>query len=447
MFRKTCISMLTLALLMITSTCGGKPASSQLSVANTPVRGSLDVTSTGAFTDQFDVYHVVGAIQNNTTSAQTGIELSVEIKDAAGNSLIVQGGNTLPNAVFSPILTTLAPGETSPFDYAYDLSNGTPATYSVSTTAYQSGAVNRAMLNAENIQLVDDNKGTLYLTGNLVNTGNRWVSIHSLAGAVVGGSENPLAAGSSFVHLGMLAPAGDSEQRDRTPFVISIPSPGPGQVDWRIYWDADLADAPPDYAIGVNFTNTYYDQEGSYHIVGYVTNNTSEALAPLLVAGLSAEDGTVLDAAYSFHAITVEPGEGVPFDLSYFGSVNSNPTESARVRNFTVQVDPARTKPPTAQPVDLTAIGEQTEKNGAVWTFTGDVTNTTNNNLSGVTVIVAIKDAQDNLVATNSTYVLPVGENITPGATVSYKVSVALDPTIDSSNFNTATIVRGDVGK
>jgi hypothetical protein len=446
MFRKTVVSMLTLVLLMITSACGGKLSSSQLA-ANTPVRGSLDVTSTSTYTDQFGLYHVVGAIQNNTASVQTGIELSAEIKDAAGNSLLKDSGVTTASVIFAPMLTSLAPKEISPFDYAYDTSNGTPATSSVSITAYQSGAANRAMLSAENVQLVDDSKGTLYLTGNLVNTGGQWVSIHSLAGSVVGGSENPLAAGSTIIHLGMLAPAGDSEQRDRTPFVISIPNPGPGQTDWRIYWDADLVGAPRDFSFGVNFTNSFFDQEGSYHIVGLVTNNSSTILAPALVAGLYAQDGTVLDAAYSFHPVAVGPGKGMPFDLSYFGSVNSSPTESARVRTFTVQVDPARTNPPTSQSVDLKAIGEQQQKDGAIWTFTGSVTNSTNNILSGVSVVVLVNDGQANLVASNSTYVLPVGDGIAPGDSVSYKVSVALDPTVDSSNFSTATLVRGDVGK
>ena len=447
MFRKTLSCIVTVVLVALTAACAGNAAAPQLSAASTPVRGDLTVASTSAFTDSFGIYHVVGSIQNNTTSVQSGIELSVTVKDAGGNSLLKDKGATAASLSFAPLLATLAPGETSPFDFEFNTSGGTPASSAVTVMAYQTGLANRATLNAANVQLVDDGKGTLYLTGNLVNTGAQWVSIHSLAGAVVGGSENPLSAGTSFVNAQLLAPTGDSEQRDRTPFVITLPSPGAGQTDWRVYWDADQVAAPTDYALGLNFTNSYFDQEGTYHIVGYVVNNSSATLAPVLVAGLYAEDGTVLDAADSFNVLAVDAGKTIPFDLSYFGSVNASRDQAARVRNFTVQADPARTAPPESQPVDLNAIGEQREQDNANWTFTGTVANSSKGALAGVTVIVTVSDAQGNLVATNSTYVLPAGPSIAPGDSVSYKVVVSLDPTVDSTNFQTATLARGDPGK
>ncbi len=448
MVRNIFVSTVTFFLLVSLIACGSRAPQPAQAVLNTPVGGKLTVSSTSAFTDQFGIYHVVGAILNGTNNTLTSLELGVQIKDASGTSLLKdKSGAAVSQHVFEPMLSTLAPGETSPFDYSIDLAKVTPASFVVSVDGYQSGKAERAALTVENVQLVDDQKGTLYLSGRLVNSGSSWVNINALAGSVVGGGNSPLSAGSSFIHAGLLAPKGDAEQRDQAPFIISFPNPGPGQTDWRIYWDADTAQAPQDYPVAVNVTNSYFDQTGAYHLVGIAANNSASALNLLLVAGLYAQDGTVLDAAYSFYKIAVGPGKNMPFDISYFGSVNSIPAQASRVRTFTVQVDPSRTAPPPAQSMALTAVGEQVQRNGAAWTFSGSVTNTTNQNLSGVTVIVMVMDAQKDLVATNSSYILPTEGTIAPNGAVSYHVLVSLDPTIDSSDFRTTTTASGDVIK
>lgn len=452
MFRKMMVCALFAGLLFFLAACGitklVSPA--QPLVANTPLpsSGSLSITSTNAFTDQFGSYHVVGAVQNSTPNALTAIQLTIAIRDASGNSLLKNDtGTATPNLVFSPMLPSLGPGESSPFDFLYDTRKGTPANNTVKIAGYQSGKVDRAALKLANPQIADDQKGTLYLSGKLVNTNSQWVHINALAGSVVGPGEAPLSAGSSFIFDTELAPSGDPQQRDQTPFVISFPSPAAGQVDWRIYWDANLDQAPADLATNLAFTNSYFDQNGNYHIVGYVTNKSATTLNPLLVAGLFAQDGTVLDAAYSFLTAPVEAGKSIPFDLSYFGSVNSNKAQAGRVRTFTVQVDPARTKVPDGQFQELAASGVQIHKDGAIWTFSGAATNGTGKDLSGVTVIVTILDAQNNLVAVVSSYVLPSSGTYSPGSGISYRLVAALDPTVDASGFKTTTMVIGNIAK
>jgi len=452
MYRKMTVYALFAGLPFFLAACGItkliNPA--QPLVANTPLpsSGSLSITSTNAFTDQFGSYHVVGAVHNSTAGPLTAIQLTIAIKDAAGNSLLKNdSGAPVPNLVFSPMLSSLAPGESSPFDYSYDTRKGTPANYAVKIIGYQSGQVDRAALKVVNPQIADDQKGTLYLSGKLTNTGSQWVHINALAGAVVGSGEAPLSAGSSFIFDSELAPSGDANQRDQTPFVISFPSPGAGQVDWRIYWDANLASAPADYSTDLAFTNSYFDQNGAYHIVGYVTNKTTTTMNPLLVAGLYAQDGTVLDAAYSFLTAPVEPGKNIPFDLSYFGSVNSNKAQASRVRTFSVQVDPARTKVPDGPSAALAPSDVRIQKDGAVWTFSGAATNSTGKDLSGATVIVSIMDAQNNLVAVVSSNVLPSSGSYSPGSGISYQLVAALDPTVDATGFKATTMVIGNYAK
>src|SRR5271157_53101 len=452
MLRNIRVCVLFAGLLFFLAACGitRMVSPAQPLVANTPLpsSGSLSITSTNAFTDQFESYHVVGAVKNSTANALTAIQLTIAIKDAGGNSLLKNdSGGATPNLVFSPMLPSLGPGESSPFDFSFDTRKGKPASYTVKIAGYQSGKVERAAIKIANPQIADDQKGTLYLSGKLINTNSQWVHINALAGSVVGSGEAPLAAGSSFIFDTELAPAGDPEQRDQTPFVISFPSPGAGQVDWRIYWDANVDQAPMTDAVNLAFTNSYFDQNGNYHIVGYVTNKAATTLNPLLVAGLYAQDGTVLDAAYSFLTAPVDSGKNLPFDLSYFGNVNSNKSQAGRVRTFTVQADPARTKVPDAQSVELAASGVQIQKDGAVWTFSGAATNNSGKSLSGATVIVTIVDAQNNLVAVASSYVLPSSGSYSPGSGISYQLVAALDPTVDASGFKTTTTVFGNISK
>jgi hypothetical protein len=109
-------------------------STSQPPVANTPEisLGELFIASTNAFTDALGTYHVVGNVDNTSSMVFNSIELTIEIKDASGNSLLKDdNGNITPNTVFYPMLYNLAPGVTSPFEFSYDTTNGTPASYYV----------------------------------------------------------------------------------------------------------------------------------------------------------------------------------------------------------------------------------------------------------------------------------------------------------------------------
>jgi len=115
------------------------------------------------------------------------------------------------------------------------------------------------------------------------------------------------------------------------------------------------------------------------------------------------------------------------------------------VSTFTVQTDPYTTYPATYEVVALTTKNDQVQKNSDSWNITGDVTNTSSQNLSSETVVVAIYDGEGNLVATDYTYVSLTGDSIAPGETNSYEVTIYLDPNVDATNFTFKTIVQGEV--
>jgi hypothetical protein len=437
-------------LILSLNACGGSPIStptSQLPVVSTPTAlpKSVVISSTNAFIDSYGTYHVVGEVFNNSNAVVSSIELTIEIKDASGNSLIKDdSGNITANAKASPLLYTLAPGEGSPFEYSYETTEGTPESFNVAISGQQTGTAKRATLNTENVQLVDDGQGWYYLTGELVNTGSQWAHINSLAGAVLNDSNQILSADWTASYATEVAPAGDASGRDRTPFQINFPNPG-GATKWHVYMDADVTDSVIDYPLGVSVSNTYFDQYGSFHVVGWLANNSDKLLDSLVVAGIYGADKTVLDSSYSFIPIPIKPGASAAFSVSSFSSINYNPNQASLVSTTSIQADPWFTSPPTNDSVDLAATGETISKTDSTWTFDGSVINTSDKNLSGATVVVMIMDAQNKLIAMEYTSISPTGDAIAQGDTNPYSVSVYLDPAANSSSFTTSTVVIGDV--
>ncbi len=325
---------LVLVLALLAAACvksTGPTQTSQPPVLGTSVSpaGDLVITSTTSLVDSFGTYRVVGQVVNNSTSVLTSIELAIQIKDASGNSLLKDdNGNMSSNAIFYPMLFTLAPGEASPFEYSYDTTNGTPASFDVTISGQVSGNANRASLKWENVQLVDDGTGSYYLTGKLVNTGSQWAHIKGLAAGVLDDSNNLLSANLAYTYATELAPAGDTNGYDRTPFEITFPMSG-SLKNWKLYWDADVIDTVAGYPLEVKITNTYFDQDGSARIVGWITNNFTQTLnVSTVVAGLYAADGTVLDAGNSIIPVPVKPGAAVPFSISSsLVPLTKNPTK------------------------------------------------------------------------------------------------------------------------
>jgi hypothetical protein len=452
MKQKIALFSAIVALILATLGCatsGATPTATSLppTVTHPPEPADiLSITSTNAFVDSYGTYRVVGEVVNNGSNPVTSVELTVEIKDASGNSLLKDdNGNTVTGATLSPMLYTLAPGEGSPFEYSYDTNNGTPATYNVTVTGQQTGSADRATIKHDNVQLVDDGAGWFYLTGELVNTGTKWAHINSLAGAVQDASSNVLSADWTSTYTTELAPAGDASGRDRTPFEASFPNPGSGASQWALYWDADNLESVTDYPMAVTLTNGYFDQYGSFHVVGWLENGSTSTLNSLMVAGLYADDNTTLDASYSFIAVPIRASAKVAFNISSFSNVDYNQAEAARLSTYTAQADPWFTYPPVSEPVDLSDIGGAVKKDGATLTFSGNVTNTSGQSLTSFTVVAMVMDASNNLVAVGYTTVYPTGEAIAAGDSNEYSVTVELDPNVDATGFSTSTLVLGEV--
>jgi hypothetical protein len=408
----------------------------------------VDILSTNSFVDQYGYFDLVGEVANNTNTTISSVELEIQLVDASGNTLLKdENGNPIPSDQTYPFLDVIGPGESSPFVYSFDTSQGVPATYNVKVVSEQTISSDRASLATNNVQIVSDNSGTYYLSGELVNQGDQWAHINNLAGGVLNDANDVLSAGQTGTYASELAPTGDASSRDRTPFVVDFPDPGGNVSQWSMWWDAEVDSSAMDYPVAVNLTNGYFDDFGDFHVVGTLTNNSDQPLNTIAVAGLYGADGTVLDADYAFSPYPLPVGVAVPFDISYFGNVNYNQTQANLVDSYTVQVDEWNTYPPSYDNVNLSSTNETIEKDSAQWTVNGTFVNSSTSNVDGATVLVAVYDAQNNLVATGRSYFTPNGNYFAPNDTGSYSVTVYFDPNADLSGYSTETTVVGDVYK
>ncbi|MBN2387382.1 MAG: hypothetical protein JXB85_10205 [Anaerolineales bacterium] len=413
-----------------------------------PLSGEeVEILSLTAFTGLEGRFYVVGEVRNNSSQPLTLIELSIEIYDATGASLLVDMGTRVPSLLFYPMLTTLAPGEIAPFAYTFDTRTGTPARYDVRVAGYEAGVAARANLLVEHLNLIPDGRGSLYLSGELLNTGSEWVRINGLAGGLLDASSVLRSAEWSPVHMLLLAPAGDAAGCDRTPFVIQIPNPGGDSLTPFVYFDADLVAAPLEYPLSVNVTNQYFDQFGAFHAVGNLTNTGTQPVNATLVAGVYTDEGTVLDASTQTLPVTLGAGEALPFDFPYFNNVNYTPGVADRMLSFSVRVDPGLTWSPETAYVRLASSGDQAYVNGSALTVRGTLTNTFDQPLSRIVVVVLLRDAGLVAVATNYTHIFPPAgaAYIAPGEAISYEVQVEIAPGLDTANFSFVTIVQGEV--
>jgi hypothetical protein len=415
--------------------------------AGTPLPAVLQITSLTSFKDSSSNFHVVGEVFNGEDKPLTSIELTISILNASGKTLLKDSsGKSVDTLTFSPMLSTLLPGRSSPFEYFLTSDAGVPDKFDVKITGQNTGDIQTASLMIQNAQMKVGANDTVYLTGDIVNKGDKPVQIYNMAGALLDKDKKVIAAAATSTYSAYLQPAGDSADEDRTPFAISIDNPGSPVDSYATYLEADQVDPLPDNSLKVDITNNYFDDTKQFHVVGTLTNNSSQALHTFLVGGLYAKDGTALDADYTVTPIDIQVGQSLPYDISAFGNVNNNADEAALVDHFTVQVDRATTFHSSFVAVSLNTSKDVVDKSAnTTWQFTGQIANTSGKALTDETVIVAVYDAKSALVASNWTLVSPKGDSIAPGETSPYELSVYLDPSADLSSLTYKTFVAGEV--
>ncbi len=426
-----------------------KKAQPQATSDTSIVAGEVSVTSVYGYVDEYDYFHVVGLIYNDTENAVSSIELTLQLADGSGDTVLTDSDDEAVDEVtFSPLLYTLGQGETAPFDYYVSTDSADTKDWqgNVTVTDYSDTTVDRADVAVENTNLAVDKYGTIYLTGELVNESNEPVSVNGLAGVLLAEDGTALAADSSYNVARYLAAAGDAGGNDRSPFSISLDGPAP-DADSRIFFvDVDKTDEIDTTAdLTVSIKNNYLDDYSSVHLAAVVTNSGDTVLSVGLVAGVYAADGTVLDAAYTSVQIYIGPGESVPVNFDNFYTINGDDDLIAEIDSFTVQFDPYWTYESSSEVEALETANETSENSDGYVTFTGDVVNSSTSDISSATVLLALLDPDGNVYTSGWTGAYPEDGTLSPGETVEFQLSLYLPADLDTSDFTFITFVQGYV--
>jgi hypothetical protein len=416
--------------------------------ATTSPMTDLQVINSIGFMDTNNDFHVVGEVKNNTNHILNGMQLTIVIKNAAGNSLLKDtNNNVVPSLTFNPILTNLVPGETSPFSYTLFSGSGTPDAQSVSVTSagQKYSDVKLAAVEIQHAQMSSNGQGNYLISGTIVNKSSKPVEIRNLAAALLDNNKKVNAADYSVDYTIYLQPSGDPNKLDSTPFYLRMTNPASQPADMKIYLDAEEVNQAISSSLKIDTTNHFFDSSGAFHIVGTVTNTSTGTLTARIVAGLYDKNGAVLDAYSTGSPVNLAANEIIPYDVSSFENVNANADKASALDHFTVQIDSFFTSQPNIVSVALTSSNDAAAKNGNVWTVTGQVKNNSGKALSIETIVVGIYDSTGKLMAVNSSWILPTGDSIANGSVDHYSVVVSLDPAAVTTGYILKTLVKGEL--
>ena len=397
-----------------------------------PQEGQPEITMVHGYIDNMDSLEVVGLITNNTDHAIKSVEIAVEIFDANDNSLY-------KDTTYMDFYT-LAPGETSPFslwvtDELPDADRFVATIVSESQTT-----VERADVTVQGTRMTVDDNGDIHVTGEIVNNGSTGATIADVSAATFDGDGNLVTAESASVSIGYLPPG------DSGPFRVTMygPSYGTDDIqDYQVYVDA-VTDDRDVYDISfIGDENTYVDTFGDFHLVGEISNDSDETLDVRLVGAIYDANGNVMDAAMLDMALSaLAPGETGPYDLTFWGPLNSRDGFMDDADRYTVQVDPYWTWPSTSEYVEVSTTEDNSFDDGMA-EFTGQIINDSGQDLAGAEVVIYIKDKDSgNIVAMGSDYTM---DEIPAGGTADFSITIYLEEGVDPDTAEYYVIAKGEL--
>ena len=358
-----------------------------------PPANEIAVDVVHDYIDNYDTLHIIGLVTNYTDRAVDSVEVQIEIFDADDNSLFTD--------VTYLGLSSLMPGETSPFHKVY---NDLPdADHYAATIVGQSVSdAERATLKIDGDMLTIDDNGNLHVTGNLINNTDTPVDVRNMAVAIFDADGNLFTAvtypSAMIRHL---------DPGEEGPFRITMTGPKDGTAnigEYTLYPEAENSDPADVYDLTFSEDNYYYiDTHDSFHLIGEITNNSDLSLSVSLVAGIYDADGNVLDAAITdLPLFSISPGQTMPYDFSYWGPLNDKASALDMAASYTVQWDPYWTWENSRAYVEISTQNDTHEVSSYQMTFTGEVLNDSDEDITGATVIVNMYDIETGeLIATD----------------------------------------------
>src|SRR6266498_2567569 len=462
--RSTTLFFLAIAAALMTFACLGGAAATPTTVPTEatevshpptePVlikEGEVEVLNSTSYTDRYNDFYVVGETVNNTDQTIENVVLSLSITDEAGASLLKdENDNPVGSIDIYPYIGVLSPGISTPFSYYISPDEAQPANYEITVKSYdQSSAPELKEFDLQNVQTNFLENGDVILTGEVVNMASVQMDVESLAGALLDQSGNVLAANSTMTYSRYLYPAGDSEGRDRGLFVVTLFGPIENVSQWKVYVRSVENTTTPSADLDIQLAGSYVDLLGTYHLLGTVTNNGSSQVSPSVIGGLYGSDKAVLDASSSSIPLYLNAGESAPFDLNSFRVVPYMSPDQISPAEEIVLPDLYWSYPTDYEVVSLEAQDVKVAEEDSDWHITGTATNTTDKNLSSISVVVQFLDENGQVMATNSTALYPGegSEMIQPGESNEFSLFVYAPGEWDLSAQDYQIVLQGIVSE
>jgi hypothetical protein len=212
--------------------------------------------------------------------------------------------------------------------------------------------------------------------------------------------------------------------------------------DYTVYLDVEQIEPLERASISVTTSNDYVDLYGNYHLVGEATNQGETHYNVNLVVGVYDKQGNVIDAAdLSLAQETLAPGETAPFDFTFWGPLNYDPTLVDTIESHNIVVDDAWTWSTETGMANLSTLEKNREDSDESIYFTGQMVNSSPGLVDSAVIMVFLRDSQSgDVLATNFDYDYEVLEI---GATYDYNIEIPIWAGFDINSVVVNYIVKG----
>lgn len=415
----------------------------------------VEVLYANGYSDVLGYYHVVGEVKNTSDYSVDTVYLRIRMLDENGNTLLNRWGSPAETEYCFILLNRLDPGESSPFEWWDMMDEGvTPAslevTYLESDTnvynEYASGVV------IEKFYSFIDGQNWTSITGELVNTSDKWIWINYGAGVVRDGNNEVIAA-SNLITATYLAPAGDPSGLDRAPFHSTMSGPHPDAVSQNVYFHAYEVEDPIPPAFSYSITDPYFyvDGLGYAHLFAWFENTGSEPLYASMQAAAYDPNGNVIAVAipdFPWYSC-LEVGMKLPINFSTWGmseanyNMNNIAKQEIRVEQVFSVLD--------FQCLSTNYLDENASQNVAfestgngAFDVTGFLTNTADTPLQTIMVAVYYTDASGKIVGLESDLLYPPGDEFAVGEEVEFDVTLRMAPSASLAGLTQHVLLIGD---
>lgn len=397
------------------------------------IPGQINILSLNGYQDEWDDWHIVGLVANDTDRAIDDLEVEVEIFDAAGASLYKE--------VTYAMLYNLAPGDTTPFDlWVYEDIVGADH-FTATIVGQGSTDLERGAVEVKNVTRVVDTYDSINLTGEVVNNGDTPLEVNGMAAALFDQAGGLVTAGYVSVIQHHLEPG------ETSPFRVSMYAPTDhleSLTEYEFYWDTVVAEPADTFDLSLSDFYDYMDTYDGFHLVGTVTNNGTKNMNISLIAGIYDDAGNVLDAAtVSLPVYHIAPGETMAVDFDSWGPMSYTDGAYDTASEYLVSVDYYWTYESYSELVTVSTRDDSNTFDSDEAKFIGYVVNDSGKDLSDATVVVTVYEkGTDKVIATEYHWLF---EEIASGGEAAYEVTVYLPVGTDSAAVDYVITAIGEL--